>query len=353
MEENLIQEEVQKTEEVKKTILPHNIIFNIFLFALKGVKACVFDIWIMLFQTLTNSLDRGTEKLQKENNNDIYEKTKGRGKKVKKYHYSAKMLANLEREKNALLDDLQNAGANRTKEPHIYRYRAKDKSGKIVYGTMSGYSKLDINAFLLNEGYEVYSIKTSKLIEFVYGESSVAGAKKLKTKDLIFWLTQLSTYIKAGITLNEAVKILSSQMKGNKTKEKAFASISYELTLGENFSNALAKQGNMFPALLINMIKAAEASGTLTETLDDMADYYTEIYNTKKQMISAMTYPAIIMFFALAVIVFILVYVVPRFTVIYETYGSGLNGFTLFIVNTSNFLKSNFMLIIFVFVAIS
>ena len=335
----------------KKVILPHKIVANIFIYALKGVKACLFDIWVILFHILGNNLDRGTEKLQKAND-DLYDKTKGKNKKAKNYHYSAKMLANLEREKDLLLQDLQSAGATRSKDSHVYRYKAKNPNGKIVYGTMSGFSKLDINAFLVNEGYEVYSIKTSPMIDFVYGDSGVIGAKKLKTKDLIFWLTQLSTYIKSGITLNEAVKILSNQMKGNKTKEKAFASISYELTLGESFSNALAKQGNMFPALLINMIKAAEASGTLTETLDDMADYYTEIYNTKKQLNIAMRKPSIIMFFAIVVIVFILLYVVPRFTVIYDTYGSGLNGFTLFVVNTSNFLKNNFMLIILVFVAI-
>ena len=349
-----MEQSVEQNEEVKKStiILPLKVPINIFMYALKGVKAIVFDVWVMLFQVFGNRLDRSVSKMQRDNSNDIYEKTRGRKKKAHKYHYSKRYLAQLEKEKEELLEDLQNAGATRTKESHVYRYKAKDSNGKIITETMSGFSKLDINAFLLNEGYEVYSIKTSPFIEFVYSESGVIGAKKLKTKDLIFWLTQLSTYIKAGITLNEAVKILSTQMKGNKIREKAFASISYELTLGESFSNALSKQGNMFPPLLINMLKAAEASGTLTETLDDMAEYYTEIYNTKKQMISAMTYPAIIMFFATAVIIFIMLYVVPRFTVIYETYGSGLNGMTLFIVNASNFLKNNFLMIILVFILV-
>ena len=166
------------------------------------------------------------------------------------------------------------------------------------------------------------------------------------TKDLIFWLTQLSTYIKAGLTLNDAIKILNTQIKGNSTRLRAFQSISYELSLGESFSTALEKQGDMFPALLINMIKAAEASGTLVETLDDMANYYTEINSTKKEMISAMTYPAIITIFAFGVIVFILVYVVPQFTDIYENYGAEISGFTRFIINASDFLKNNILYIL-------
>ena len=95
-------------------------------------------------------------------------------------------------------------------------------------------------------------------------------------------------------------------------------SVSYELTLGSSFSAALEKQGGTFPALLINMIKAAEASGTLVETLEEMADYYTEVDDTKKQMKSAMTYPAIICVFATAVVTFILVFIIPKFVEIYE-----------------------------------
>ena len=170
----------------------------------------------------------------------------------------------------------------------------------------------------------------------------------MKTKDLIFWLTQLSTYLKAGLTLNEAVKILTSQMKGNKARTTAFKAISYELTLGESFSAALEKQGNMFPALLINMIKAAEASGTLIETLDDMASYYTEIDDTKKQMKSAMTYPTIVSVFSLAVIVFIMLYVVPQFIEIYNQQGAEVTGITKVVINISSFIQNYWYVVIIV-----
>ena len=246
-----------------------------------------------------------------------------------------------------MLVDLQTAGATRSREPHVYYYKVRDNTGKIVTGTMNGLSKLDINAYLLNEGYDVYVIKTSPFIDFVYKDSSFLG-KKMKTKDLIFWLTQLSTYLKAGLTLNESVKILTSQMKGNKARTTAFKAISYELTLGENFSAALEKQGNMFPALLINMIKAAEASGTLIETLDDMAAYYTEIDDTKKQMKSAMTYPTIVSVFSLAVIVFIMLYVVPQFIEIYNQQGAEVTGITKVVINISSFIQNYWYVVIIV-----
>lgn len=76
--------------------------------------------------------------------------------------------------------------------------------------------------------------------------------------------------------------------------------MNYDLTMGDNFSDAMNKQGNAFPRLLINMVKASEMTGELPEALDDMADYYTETDKTRKQMITAMIYPAII--FVIAVL---------------------------------------------------
>ena len=116
--------------------------------------------------------------------------------------------------------------------------------------------------------------------------------------------------------------------------------------MGSSFSDALEKQGKVFPSLLINMLKASEATGELEETLKDMADYYREIETTRKQMISAMTYPAIITVFALGVITFILMYVIPQFTKVYEQADITINGFTKSIIDFSNFLKSNISFIL-------
>ena len=251
----------------------------------------------------------------------------------------------LQAEKELLMTDLASGKEKRTNKPVAFRYKAIDPTGKLVKGTFTGSSKLDVNAFLVNEGYDVYSIKTSSFINFVYGQSSF-GAQKMSNKDLIFWLTQIYTYVKSGIPLTDAVKILSNQMGKKGNRKKVFEKIIYELTMGSSFSDALEKQGNVFPSLLINMLKASEATGELEETLKDMADYYREIETTRKQLISAMTYPAIITVFALGVITFILMYVIPQFTKVYEQADITVNGFTKSIIDFSNFLKSNIIFIL-------
>ena len=94
------------------------------------------------------------------------------------------------------------------------------------------------------------------------------------------------------------------------------------------------------------MVKAAEATGELEETLDDLSNYYTEVENTRKAMINAMSYSAIISVFSIAVIVFIMLYVIPQFEDVYASTGATLNGYTLWILNLSKFFDTNFALII-------
>lgn len=328
--------------------------FYIFLYAFKGLRFLLYDLWAMMFSSLAFKLDKSYVKASKKDTNQdlLYEKTRGSQVKAKKYKYSARTMKKYEEMKAKLAVDLQTFGATRSKTPNIYAYTVMDKNtGRIFKDTMVGYSMLDINSFLVNEGYEVFSINTSKYIRFVYGDSSILG-NKMSTNDLVFFLTQLATYLKAGITLNESVKILSEQMKKDKTKSKIIRAISYDLTLGESFSNALANQGSYFPALLINMLKAAEATGTLQETLEDMANYYTEVNNTKKQMISALTYPAIITVFSIAVLTFIIIYVVPQFTQIYAQSNIEITGITAFIINLSGFLQDNLVSVIGIIVLI-
>ena len=292
------------------------------------------DIFRLGFKTI-----RYTWKLLNSSNVDIRDSKLAKEIKVvnDKLGITQKKITRLEKDRRKLQLELQ-GDVKENKTPKTYIYKVKDKKGRFITGKFSALSKSEVNSFLLNEGYEVYKIENNKTIDFVYGESSFISTK-WKTKDLIFWLTQLSTYIKSGITLMEAMKILTNQM-GSKSKKTTMQAICYELTMGNPFSVALEKQGNAFPPLLINMLRAAEATGDLEATLDDMANYYEEIDATRKQMVNALTYPCLVMVFAIGVIIFIILYVVPQFEGIYESNNMEINGVTKTVLNTSKFLQS-------------
>ena len=331
-------------------MFPLSLIYLIIKGFLYGVKYLTIDFIRSLFKKTRIKTEQVYKSIKYHGDKEevIAKKEEKKAIKQSKYKYSMKYLNKLESEREALNQELKTTGAIRSDEAVMYKVLARGKDGRIGTEILPGLSKSDINAFLVNEGYEVYSIKTSRFINLVYGQSNFTNSQ-MKVKDLLFWLTQLSTYIKAGITLTNSVRILGEQLgKKNHARKRAFQSVVYHLTLGEDFSAALEKQGKLFPGLLINMIKAAEASGTLEETLDDMADYYTEIDKTRKQMISAITYPAIISIFAFGVIIFILVYVIPKFTEIYNQSDLQVKGLTKAILGVSNFLKNNYLIIILV-----
>lgn len=332
---------------------PFMLIFIILKSFVNGLKFLTFDLAKIGIDNLGFGAEKVIKKAQYKSTDEveIAKKSDRQAIKDSKFRYSNKYLSKLEAEQKRLAEDLKTSGNIKNEEAVMYQVTVKDKDGKIINEVSSGLSKAEVNAFYVEQGYEVYSIKTSKLINLLNGRKNFSN-RPMKVKDLLFWLTQLSTYLKAGIPLTQAVKILGDQLgRKNQNRKRGFQSIVYHLTLGEDFSVALEKQGKMFPGLLINMIKAAEASGTLEETLDDMADYYTEIDKTRKQMISAITYPAIVSLFAIGVVVFILVYVIPQFTDIYKQSDVSISGLTAFIISASNFLKHNYLYIILFIVA--
>jgi len=286
------------------------------------------------------------EKIKK--NNELKEKDVKKAKELSKANIKKQKKINEKKlnERDLLISEINKHEDVRTEYPNTYRYMARNSDGEDVVGYIVAFTKQEVFNFLESEGYLVYKLETNKFIELFYGHKQFSK-KRLSTKDLIFWLTQLSTYIKSGIPLTDSMRILGMQMgKKDPFKKRLFDAIVYQLIMGEVFSSALEKQGNAFPSLLVNMIKAAEATGELEETLDDMADYYSEIEATRKQMISAVTYPMAIMIFSLAVVTFILVWVVPQFTGIYDSAGVELNGLTLFVIAASDFLKKYIMYII-------
>ena len=278
-----------------------------------------------------------TSQTNVQSNEPTVESKEKKPKKNKKSKIDESMLV-------AIKIDPDGPDAVKSDKKQAYRYIARNKEGVLVKDYFSAYSKYDVYSYLVDQGMTVYNIETNSMINFFRKEAPV-GSVKMKTKDLIFWLTQLSTYIKAGIPLADAVKILAQQDKRKKYKP-IYDSLIYELTMGESFSDALGKQGAAFPQLLVNMIKSAEMIGKIEDTLDEMADYYQDIEDTKKAVISAITYPSIVLLFAITVITFMLVYIIPKFKDVFVSMGAEIPAITQFALNLSAFLTNNYIYII-------
>lgn len=249
--------------------------------------------------------------------------------------------------KTMLVDFAAEDAKNKDEKARIvtWEYIAINQNGKKVKGYFDAFSRVDVQSFLMGEGLAVYSIRTNKLIQILHGKVGNTEVR-IKNKDLIFLLSQLSTYLKAGIPLVDALNILIRQVT-KKSYKIVLREVTYDLTVGESFSVALDKRGRSFPKLLVNMIKASELTGELPEALDDMVEYYTEVEDARREMISALTYPSIVFIFSLAVITFVMMYVVPKFVDIYSSMDSKkIPAFTLAVINASHFLEKNIVWII-------
>lgn len=221
-----------------------------------------------------------------------------------------------------------------------YRYKAKGVNGKEFSGTMEGSSIDDVKNFLINEGYEIVEINPRKTYDV---DVNIGG--KFGSAELSFTLTQLSTYLKAGISLIDSVRILEKQAEKPEHR-KVYQKMVYELLKGESLSVAMQKQQDKFPKLLVNMVKTSELTGDLTSVLDDMAEYYTSKEETKKTMISAMTYPVIVIIIAICVVIFILTSIVPKFVDMYSANDAKIPALTQAIMNISNFLTQHYIILI-------
>ena len=240
---------------------------------------------------------------------------------------------------------------NRVSKENLFtfNYVVKDTSGKQIKGSIEAKTINEVQVFLVNEGYEVVKVEPQKKNSF--NMDITLFGNRLKSGELSFVLTQISTYLKAGIPLVDAVRILTRQTE-RASKRKIYEKIVYDLVSGEKFSQALENQEDVFPRLLINMVKASELTGDLPQILDEMADYYTSIDETKKQMVAALTYPLVVLVVSFIVIVFCLVYVVPSFVKMYAETESSLPAITVLTMNLSNFFSNHYITIILAIAAI-
>jgi general secretion pathway protein F len=170
--------------------------------------------------------------------------------------------------------------------------------------------------------------------------------RSIKTRDLATFTRQFSTLLKSGIQLADALKALVEQCV-DRNLEQVLRVVKEEITSGNNLAEALAKHPRYFSDLYVNMVKAGEASGTLDVVLHRIADYLQKQASLKGKVISAITYPCIMVTVGIAVVIFLMSYVVPQITKVLTERGQPLPLVTQVLVTFASFMKSFWWLIFF------
>ncbi len=166
-----------------------------------------------------------------------------------------------------------------------------------------------------------------------------AAKKKVKLIDLTVFTQQLSSMLGAGLPLVSALEALQEQTE-DPVFQIVIRNVKQDIASGTAFSEAVRKYPRAFPNLFISMVEAGEASGGLAEILAKVAIYFEDTVTLMKKVKGAMTYPVAVIGMSTALVQVLLIFVIPVFAEMFESFGKELPAPTQFLIDLSNFLKS-------------
>jgi len=171
--------------------------------------------------------------------------------------------------------------------------------------------------------------------------------KKVKPKVLMIFTRQLATLIEAGLPLLRSLNVLMKQERDTVLKN-TINKLADAVQGGNTFSDALALHPRIFDDLYVNMVKAGEVGGVIELVLTRLAEFQEKAAKIKNKVVAAMVYPLIVMTMAVAIMGFLLVFIVPKFEAIFHDMlgNKPLPAITTFVIGASNFVKNNGLLLL-------
>lgn len=216
-----------------------------------------------------------------------------------------------------------------------FQYQARNKEGQIKRGVVVAVSEAKAEQLLAENGFIIVSLRQEN--ESVFERFS-PFTNRVGYKDLVLFSRQLSTLISARVPILQSLRILQAQVTS-----PSLAAITQDMITsvenGESFSLALSKHPNIFGNLYVSLVRAGEASGSVSQSLNYLADQMEKDYDLRSKVRSALTYPAFIII-ALIVVGFLMFrFVLPKLTEVLKEQGSSLPPLSQFLVNFTDFFQ--------------
>ena len=223
-------------------------------------------------------------------------------------------------------------------KPATFTYEGIDRKGSKVKGEISGKGPALVRAELRKQGIQAKKVVKKR-------EVSLGGKKKIKPMDIALFTRQMATMMKAGVPLVQAFEIVSDGLE-NPSMREVVLKLKADVESGNNFAGALRQHPRLFDDLYCSLIESGEASGSLETMLDRVALYKEKTEALKQKIKKAVKYPIAVICVAVIVTGILLVKVVPTFQELFQGFGAELPAFTQFVINLSEGLQSNFLLVL-------
>jgi type IV pilus assembly protein PilC len=227
-----------------------------------------------------------------------------------------------------------------------FAYRARDGSGKVINGTLSAATAQEVGLRLRAEGKFVLNVSEHSLSDPVLDDREFQlneQAKHVRREDVIAFCQQLSVMLETGVPLVEAMDSFVKQTQ-RKELRVVVEALREDLCAGESFSVAISRWPRVFPSLMVSLMKASEASGTMAMMLGRIASYLGKERRTARQIKGALGYPMFMMVVAVTLTIFLMAFVLPRFASIYDMRAAALPRPTQILLGLSEFVTTQYMI---------
>lgn len=232
-----------------------------------------------------------------------------------------------------------------------FAYEALNAAGKPQKGTIDAGTSEEAIQRIKSQGFFPTSVREQKVKKSaVAGEGAAAAAKpkrsksmgfgKVKAKQLTLFTRQLSTLQDAGLPLLRSLQILEGQQKPGKMKN-VLAGVCEEVEGGTSLSESMAKYPRAFDRLYTKMVAAGEIGGVLDVILQRLAEFMEKAQRLKRKIKGALVYPIVVMVVAIAILTFIMIFIIPKFEEIFADFGVELPGLTRWLIDTSRWVAGN------------
>lgn len=220
----------------------------------------------------------------------------------------------------------------------VFTYKVRDRAGKIVSSSIEADNIGQVRDALRQRELFIVSIAPPKV--GLNADINIPGLEgKPSLKDVAIFARQTATMLNAGVPLVQSMAIMQRQIEKAPLK-KIVKDMRVTVEGGQPFSDAIAKYPKVFSRLFLNLVRAGEVSGTLDSILARVSDFLEKELALRGKIRSAMTYPVIVLTFALLITYFLLTTIVPQFASILTQLGGKLPPLTQFLIAVSNFLQN-------------
>ncbi|MBC7646530.1 MAG: type II secretion system F family protein [Pseudopedobacter sp.] len=228
----------------------------------------------------------------------------------------------------------------------VFTYKVRDRAGKIVSSSIEADNITQVRDALRQRELFIVSIAAPKT--GLNADLNIPGLEgKPSLKDVAIFSRQTATMLNAGVPLVQSMAIMQRQIEKAPPK-KIVKDLRVTVEGGQPFSEAIAKYPKVFSRLFLNLVRAGEVSGTLDSILGRVSDFLEKELALRGKIKSAMTYPVIVLTFALLITYFLLTTIVPQFAGILTSLGSKLPPLTQGLITVSNFLQNQLWILIIV-----